>query len=828
MVSRRSVRTLLLVCVFASVLPAQRDRITAAIDGHRRVTFRGSVPALAQSRFDRGTVEPDFALGSVTLMLKPSAAQQTSLDQLLADQQDPASPNYHEWLTPEAYAERFGASEADLAKVAAWLNSQGMAVQYTARGRDFISFSATAGQVSAALRTAIHRYRIGSESHFANAADISLPEAIAPLVAGVMGLDDFHPRSARRRVTPSYTSGSGYHYLLPDDFATIYNLVPLYSYGYSGAGQSIAIVGQSDIDPNDIALFRSSWGMPATDVQRIATGTYPGVNGDEIEADLDLEWAGAVARDTKLIYVYSSDVSYAVYYAIDNNLAPVISESFGLCEYVVGANRMGLYYFQVEAQKANAMGITWLASSGDSGAAACDYHVATATQGLGVSLPASVPEITAVGGTELNEGNVTYWNSSNGPYGGSALSYIPEVAWNDTEASGGLASSGGGLSAVYRKPAWQQGPGVPSDGVRDVPDVSLAAANAHDPYLVISGGAIYGIGGTSASSPAFAGILAVLNQYLVQNHVQSKPGVGNINPKLYSLAAAGSSGVFHDVTTGTNKVPCDAGTPDCVDGVLGYSAGKGYDLVTGLGSVDAYNLITAWGGLPVTPTTTTLAANPPTVLPSGSTVLTATVKAVSGTASPTGPVSFTLGSNALGSAALTGAGGTATASITIFGGQLASADATVQAYYGGSPTCGASWAETKLGLGSPSANSAVTVQVTPNPVYQQAPDSTGATFAFTIQLKETAGFDTTLTGFTFAGVSYASSLAHFFGSITLPAHGTLSASFKGVNIQVPSSVDIGFSGRDSSGTVWTRQISVPFLPQTAGARSNTVAARMQW
>ena len=196
------------------------------------------------------------------------------------------------------------------------------------------------------------------------------------------------------------------------------------------------IVGQSDIDPSDIATFRSTWGLPPTTIQMVPTGTYPGITDDEIEADLDLEWAGAVARFATLIYVYSDDADYSAYYAIDNNLAPVISESFGLCEYQVGSNRLGLYNFQVEAQKGNALGITWLASSGDSGAAGCDYDVATATQGLGVSLPASVPEITAVGGTEFNEGSLSYWSGSNGLYGGSALSYIPEMAWNDTAASG--------------------------------------------------------------------------------------------------------------------------------------------------------------------------------------------------------------------------------------------------------------------------------------------------------------------------------------------------------------------------------------------------------
>ncbi len=528
-----------------------------------------------------------------------------------------------------------------------------------------------------------------------------------------------------------------------------------------------------------------------------------------------------MARWATLIYVYSEDADYSAYYAIDNNLAPVISESFGLCEYFVGINRMGLYYYEVEAQKGNALGITWLASSGDTGAAGCDYHVQTATQGLGVSLPASVPEVTAVGGTEFNEGSGSYWRSTNGLYGGSALSYIPETAWNDTAVSEGeIEASGGGLSAVYKKPSWQTGPGVPNDGARDVPDVALTASALHDPYLIVTQGAVGGVGGTSAAAPSFAGIIAVLNQYLVQNRVQTKAGVGNINPKLYSMAAGGESGIFHDVTTGNNIVPCQADTLNCTNGQFGYTAGVGYDLVTGLGSVDAYNFITAWGGIPVTSTTTTLTASPANIVASGSAVATATVKASSGTTSPTGSVSFTVGSSLLGTAALSGSGGMATASFTVLGSQLLAASNTVQAYYGGSPTFGSSSASATITVGTPTpaptATAKVTLSVTPNPVYQQAPDANGATFSFTIQLNETAGVATTLTGFTFDGVSFASSIAQFFGSTTLPAHGALSATLKAGNIPVPTTVMIVFTGLDSTGAAWTQRITVPFLSQQSG------------
>ncbi len=829
MILRAGIRALLLCCFFAAVSLAQIDRIGARIDARRSVLVKGTVPAMAQPAYDRGAVDSGFRLRNITLMLGPSAEQQAALEELIAGQQDPASPNYHNWLTPETYAERFAMSPADLENISAWLRSQGFVVEYTARGRDFISFSGTAGQVRQALHTEIHRYRIGVETHFANSADLSLPAAIEPVVTGVLGLDDFRPWAPRKPLRPNFTAAQGGNYLLPDDIATIYNVSPLYGYGFMGAGQSIAIVGQSDIDPGDIAAFRSLWGLPPTTIQMIAAGSYPGFTGDEVEADLDLQWAGAVARDSTLIYVYSDDASYSAYYAIDNNLAPVISESFGLCESRSGRLGRGLYYNQIEAQKANAMGITWVASSGDSGAAGCDYAVATASHGLAVSAPASVPEVTAVGGTAFDEGGAGYWGG-NGLYGGSALSYIPERAWNDTDVSlalgGTIGASGGGVSSIFKKPAWQTGPGVPNDAMRDLPDVSLTASSAHDPYLVISAGTLLTVGGTSASAPCFAGILALLNQFLVQNNVQAKAGLGNINPKMYALAASGTAGVFHDVTAGDNIVPCQEGTPDCAEGKFGYSAGPAYDLVTGLGSVDAYNLVTTLAGIPVSATTMTLSATPATISAGGYSVLTATVTAASGTASPAGTVSFSLNGNTLGGAPLSGNGGTSTASIKVFGGQLLAAANAVQASYAGSPIFTPSSASATLNLGAPTAVSAVTVSVNPNPVYPHAPDADGGTFSFTIQLNETAGVDTTVTGFTFSGVNLAGSIGYFFGGNALPANGALSATLKANNVPVPSVVLMVFTGRDAGGATWTRHAAIPFLPQqTTSTSSGLPSAR---
>jgi subtilase family serine protease len=214
-----------------------------------------------------------------------------------------------------------------------------------------------------------------------------------------------------------------------------------------------------------------------------------------------------------------------------------------------------------------------------------------------------VPAVTAVGGSEFNEGNGNYWAGTLGPNLGSAMGYIPEGAWNDEALAmrgnlGGFAAGGGGVSFYFSKPSWQTGPGVPSDGARDVPDVVLTASALHDPYALISGGNFLPDGGTSASAPSFAGIVTLLNQYLVRTGAQAQPGLGNINPMLYSLAQSTPT-AFHDITTGNNIVPCVTNsTPDCTNGSMGYSAGPGYDFVTGLGSVDAYNLALSWKNSP--------------------------------------------------------------------------------------------------------------------------------------------------------------------------------------------------------------------------------------
>ena len=485
-----------------------RDRITSFIDDDQRVTLRGNVHPLAQAQYDAGAVAPDFPMEHMLLTLLPDSTQQDVLNQLVDAQHNPESPYYHQWLTPEQYGERFGVSDADTAQIVSWLQEHGMQVEEVTAGRRSIIFSGTAAQVQTAFHTAIHTYKIGDEVHHANVNDPEIPAALVQVVGGVVSLHDFHSEPMHglvRKPSPDFSSGGAY-YLAPADFATIYDLNPLYQQSITGSGQSVAIVARSNINIADARQFRTFFGLPANDPQIIVNGTDPGIwsANEETEADLDVEWSGAVARSATIKFVVSKStnssdgVDLSAQYIVNHNLAPVMSTSFGLCEASLGSS--GNSFLNSLWQQAAAEGITVFVSSGDSGAAGCDSASAlTATHGRAVNGLCSTPYSVCVGGTEFNDlANPTlYWSPSNSSgTQASALSYIPEIVWNASGPDYGLWASGGGASAVYAKPSWQAGTGVPADGKRDVPDVALSSAG-HDGYLIYQNGELYVVGGTS-------------------------------------------------------------------------------------------------------------------------------------------------------------------------------------------------------------------------------------------------------------------------------------------------------------------------------------------
>ncbi|WP_263352535.1 protease pro-enzyme activation domain-containing protein [Acidicapsa acidisoli] len=704
----------------AGQAPAPTARVAAEINGSQMTALPNSKRSLALAQYDTGRLSPATKLQGISISFSRSESQEASLKALMAAQQNPSSPQYHQWLTPDQFAAQFGMSDADLAKVQTWLEQQGFSVDSVARSKNMIRFSGTARQVEMAFATEMHTYSVktstGVESHFAPSTALSVPSALAGVVESIRNLDDFRPRSHRKAMPlgvahPNYTDGSGGHELAPADIYTIYDVTPLYSAGITGTGQSIALIGQSDVDLTDIANFRTAAGLPATTPTKVlvpGSGAPYFSSGDESESDLDLEWSGAIAKSANLIFVYTGDSSNSsgafdsIIYAIDQRIAPIISSSYGDCETDLNGSNLETNFEQAAAQ-----GQTVLSAAGDDGSTDCfvDTNLTVAQQGaLAVDYPASSPNVTGIGGTEF-AGDAsaagTYWNSSNGTGGSSAIEYIPETTWNDdstckSDASSPLCATGGGASFLFTKPSWQTGAGVPADGARDVPDIALDASNVHDPYVYcssdiaatgISGSCSSGFldstgknlteaGGTSFATPIFAGILALINQK------ENSTGQGLINPTLYSLASSSSvyASAFHDINTGNND--CNSGSTFCLTSgsSSGFSAGTGYDQVTGLGSVDANGLATNWPAT-VVGTAPSLLGSVTTVTTSSSTAplstaVTFTIKVapISGSRTPSGTVSFSMDGAQVSTATLSGGSATYSATFTTAGNHIVEAN----------------------------------------------------------------------------------------------------------------------------------------------------------
>ncbi len=643
----------------------------------------------------------------------------------------------------------------------------GFMVSSVAKGGRWIEFSGTSSQVENAFHTELRYFRIAGKQYLANATDISLPPSIAQFSKGLVSLNDFPKRppthqfhgiagvnenGQKVQLTPNLTAAgnTNTYYVAPGDFAAIYNTKSLLAGGTDGTGITIAVTAQSQIELTDVQQFRKIFGLKVNDPNVIVTGPDPGVTTptDQQEATLDVEWAGATAPGATIDLVIAGSTSstngvdLAAAYAIDNQIAPILSYTYGSCEQLLTTS--GNAFYNTLWQQAAAEGITVLVATGDNGSAACDAPGTSATLGKSVNGAASTPFNLAVGGTQFSDTGKesTYWSATNSANYASALGYIPEAVWNEScDGSqtpgptnciffpGGNFSTlatGGGASTVYPKPVWQTGSGVPADGFRDIPDVSLAAASGHDdlvycnslggtPCEINSQNQVVGlslIGGTSASTPAMAGILALVEQ---------KNGAfqGQINSTLYRLAqnagascdsskqtnpTAQNACIFYDVTTGSNAVPCAGGTPDCsstqggVDGFLtGQTAGAGYDLASGLGSVNAANLANNWNDVTFLPSQTQLQL-PTTTFVHGTAVgVSGTVAAISGTGMPTGSVVLKAGSSQNADVlALTGGTFSNSAVQDLPGGQY-----TLVAHYGGDATF------------APSDSNAVALVVTP-------------------------------------------------------------------------------------------------------------------
>jgi hypothetical protein len=608
-----------------------QSRIVSAIQNQERITVAGSTSPLVKASVDNGRVSGGQNLGRMLLMLSPTTEQDQQAIDLIAAQHDSSSPSFHKWLTPAQYGQQFGVAAEDATTVQNWLQTQGLTVHEISQSRRFIVFSGNVGQVEQAFSTQMHTYTYNNVKFIANSSDVQIPAALAQVVRGVVRLNS-EPRKPNLKIgekikvnkkTGKIEGQYGQHFMGPADFATIYNLKPLYAAGIDGTGETIAIVSRSSlVDPNygidgiqDIRDFRNVMALPVNDPQMIVNGDDPQVQSydDTIEALLDITWAGAVAPGAHIIAVasqsnFADGVDISAAYIVDHNLAPIMSTSFGGCEQTMGS--VGTAFYNSLWRQAAAQGITSFVSAGDNGGAGCDSQSSgmPASQGLAVNGIASTPYNVAVGGTQFDDvgQDDTYWTVNADPTTlQSVLSYIPEIVWNESSNDPNLTSlwaGSGGVSTIYSKPNWQSATGVPNDGKRDLPDISLAAAG-HTGYALCFESScsdpeflgIFPVGGTSASSPSVAGIMALILQKM-----GGQPQ-GLANYVFYKLAS--KAGVYHDIIKGDNKVPDTNG-----QFTVGYSAGPGYDLATGLGSFDANALVTNWGSAAATAgSTTTLA-----------------------------------------------------------------------------------------------------------------------------------------------------------------------------------------------------------------------------
>lgn len=657
------------VVVSAQVQPKpipNPDRVRSTDELRAPVPLRGHRVSFQRAENDTGPLDAGTPL-HLTITLRRSAEMQAAFDQLTADQQDPASPRFHQWLTPQQIGEQFGPTQNDLNAVVSWASKAGLVVDDVSPSRMFVQVSASAGVAANAFHVQLHTFRVMSgtqvRSMYAPVEDPLIPASLEPVVASVYGLSSPQEIPTQQPITnvtvpdatqPLLNANNGLHATSPGDFAIIYNLNPLYNAGYRGAGQRIAIIGWSRISGTDLYNYGSLTGLSLSSPNVIvpAGSVDPGISSDTgsyFEATLDVQRVLGTAPQAAVDLVLNSrseGILPAIQWAINRVNDPILSISFGGCE--VSATQVNTY--GALFQQAASQGISVFVSSGDSGVAGCSDHTRppTASQGAGINALCASSYVTCVGGTQFSDtaNPSAYWASGSGFV--SALGYIPEGAWNEplNSSTGAtqFAATGGGPSAYVAKPSYQAGRGVPADNQRDTPDISFLSS-AHDGYftcfsncVLSNGGYSFSLAaGTSASAPSAAGIAALLNQAI-------KSSQGNLNPTLYRLATTTPT-VFHDATVSSSGVSnCSVSTPSTCNnstpGPAGLAGGQqgflltdGYDLATGLGSLNVSAFLNGITGTRQA-TTTVLSGTSGTVYGSQALIYTVQVSAASGT--PTG------------------------------------------------------------------------------------------------------------------------------------------------------------------------------------------------
>ncbi len=762
---------LLIASAVPSAFAQAKPLITTQVDESNLVSLKGAVSPMIQGAQDIGQADPSQPSGRLMLVLQRSPEQETALQEFLQEAHQPTSPNFHKWISPASFAQQFGAADSDIQQLTGWLQSHGLTVASVSAGKNAIEFSGSIAQVQTAFHTSIHTYTVNGETHHANATAPQIPAAFAPIVAGISQLNDFKPVSQAKLAGQAtyntkthqgqpganwtypagfFTATAPFYFLAPEDVSKQYDIAPAYAAGINGTGQTIGIINDSNIDISLANAYRKLFNLPANPPQVIVDGTDPGINGDSVEAYLDVENAGAIAPNaTVKLYVAGSygllgdgGLLYAIQRAVNDDAASVLSLSFGLCEADLG--QAADVQLNNVWEQAAAQGQTVFVSTGDTGSFGCT--------GLGVNGFASTPWNIAVGGTDMYLSDyatggasiANYWSNTNDANLGSLQKSFPEQPWNGSQfglnsttytpagSNTGLVEGGGGGAssceqstfnpATYQtkciagwpKPSYQVGTGVPADGVRDLPDVSLFASNGFNgviwPICAEEGDCtetnpfvnttyVSGVGGTSASAPAMAGIMALINQKYGPQ--------GQANYVLYPLAAQFPA-AFHDVAVGSNNVPCASylvgsyigcskDTSDKYYSYQKYAATTGYDLASGLGTVDVNQMITNWSKIAFKPSATTLTLSPSTFTHGANVTAKATV---TGTGTPAGAValvaSTTLPNNKSVSA-IQLVSGTGTETLT----NLPGGTYTVTGDYSGD------------GINAPSTSAPVTVTVNP-------------------------------------------------------------------------------------------------------------------
>ena len=547
---------------------------------NQRVVLSGQVVPFVQQAHVIQAADANQPLNlSIGLQLR----NQPDLDTLLQTLYDPQSPQFQQYLTPDQFNQLFAPTVDQVQQVVAYLQSQGLTVTNIAPNNLLIDATSTVAQAQQTFNVHINSYQLGSHTFFANAEAPSLPGPISQLITSINGLDNslqYHPLSQAALLSHEHTRvrslsqhnsaqvagpTSGYG---PKDLAGAYDAAALQSAGFLGDNQTVAVFELDGYQAGDVNQYLQYYNLGTANLSNVLVdGASGAATQGAIEAELDIELvAGMAPHAHQLVYEgpnTTQGLNDTYNKIVTDNKAQIATTSWGLCENSTGSAE--LQTLDAIFKQAAAQGISFFSASGDSGAYDCS------DTNLNVNSPASDPYVTGVGATNLQ--------LNGGAYGSESVWSNPTAITRGPKGAG----SGGGISNTFKMLSWQSGPGVQdqySNGFREVPDVTANGdpTTGYAIYCTVSNAGCpatgwLSVGGTSAGAPFWAGSTALINQFVL---AQGKKRIGYANPVLYGLFNAPQQfPAFHDITKGNN---------------LYYPATTGYDMASGIGSPDVYNI----------------------------------------------------------------------------------------------------------------------------------------------------------------------------------------------------------------------------------------------